>query len=91
MGRGRDRYRYSIQYQKQISNGKNYHIEKFNHSNAVATYVQSTRTQRVLKIILTMLCWYSSDSSHRVLLDECLSARVSVLLQVFCIILYRLN
>ena len=35
----------------------------FNPSNAEATFVHSTRTQRFLKTIL-MSCWYSLNSSH---------------------------
>ena len=34
-----------------------------NPSNAEATSVQSTKTQRFLKIIQTLSCWYSLDSS----------------------------
>ena len=33
-------------------------------SNAEATSFQSTITQRFLKNILTLSCWYSLDSSH---------------------------
>ena len=35
-----------------------------NPSNVEATFIQSTRTQRFLKTILTLLCLYSLDSSH---------------------------
>ena len=38
-----------------------------NPSNAEATFVQSTRTQRFLKTIQTLSCWYSLDSSRWVL------------------------
>ena len=48
-----------------LFNNKLSHIP--NPSNAEATFVQCTRTQRFLKTILTMSCWYSSDSSHWVL------------------------
>ena len=63
----------------------------FNPSNAEATFVQSTRTQRFLKIFLTLSCWYSLDSSRQVLSDEYPFDRVSVIFQVFCIILYWTN
>ena len=49
----------------------------FDPSNGEATFVQSTRTQRFLKNFLTLSCWYSLDSCHRVLSDEYLFARVS--------------
>ena len=35
-----------------------------NPSNAQTTFVQSTRMQRFLKIIQTLSCWYSLDSSQ---------------------------
>ena len=57
-------------------------------SNAGATFIQSTRTQRFLK---TLSCWYSLESSHWVLSDEYPHARVSVIFQLFCIILYCPN
>ena len=47
-----------------------------NPSNAEATNVQSTRTQRFLKIIQTLSCWYSLDSSWWALSDEYPCARV---------------
>ena len=37
----------------------------------------------ILKNISTLSCWYSLDSSHRVLSDEYPYARVSVIFQVF--------
>ena len=37
-----------------------------NPSSAETTLVQSTGRQRFLKTILTLPCWYSLDSSHRV-------------------------
>ena len=44
------------------------HKSKFrrdiDHSNAEATFIQSTRTQRFLKTIKVMSCWYSLDSSR---------------------------
>ena len=48
-------------------------------SNAEATFVPTTRLQRFLKNICTLSCWYSLDSSHRVLSDEYPYARVSVI------------
>ena len=60
-------------------------------SNAEATFVQSTRTQSVLKTIETLSCWYSLDSSRWVLSDEYPFPRVSIIFQFFCIILYRPN
>ena len=39
-------------------------------SNAEATVIQSTLTQRFLKNDETLSCWYSLDSSHRVLSYE---------------------
>ena len=48
-------------------------------SNAEAAFVRSTRVQRFLNNICTLSCWYSLDSSHRVLSDECTYARVSVI------------
>ena len=62
-----------------------------NPSNAEATFIQSTRTQIFLKIIKTLSCWYSLESSWWVLSDEYPFARVSVISQVFCIILYWPN
>ena len=65
--------------------------EKFNLSNAEATFIQSTRMQIFLNTIQALSCKYSLESSCRVLLDEYLFARVSVIFQVFCIILYWPN
>ena len=65
--------------------------EFVNPSNAEATFVQSTRTQRFLKIILTLSCWYSFDSTCWVLSDDYPHSRVLVIFQVFCISLYWLN
>ena len=59
-----------------------------NPSSAEATFVLSTRMQRFLKTILTLSCWYSLESSHWVLSDEYPYARVSVIFQPLCIILY---
>ena len=66
-------------------------LEGLNPSNAKATFVQRTRTQRYMKNILTLSCWYSLDSSSLVLSDEYPCARISVIFQVFSIILYWLN
>ena len=54
-----------------------------NPSNAGTTLAQSTRTQTFLKIIKTLSCWYSLDSSRWVLSDEYPFARVSVIFQIF--------
>ena len=54
-----------------------------NSSNAGATFVQSTRTQRLLKTIWTLSCWYSLESSLWVLSDEYPHPRVSVFFLVF--------
>ena len=62
-----------------------------NSSNAETTFVQSTRTQSFLKNIESLSCWYSLDSSRWVLSGEYPFARVSVIIQVFCIILYWPN
>ena len=52
-------------------------------SHAEATFVQSTGTQRLKKIILTMSCCYSLDSSRGVLSVEYPRARVSAFFHVF--------
>ena len=62
-----------------------------NPSNAEATYAQSSMTQKSLKTILTLSCWYSLNSSRWVLSDEYPFARVSIIFQNFCIILYGPN
>ena len=54
-----------------------------NPANAEATFVKSTRMQKSLKIIETLSCWYSLDSSWWVLSDEYPSARVSVIFRFF--------
>ena len=54
-----------------------------NPSNAEATFFQSARTQRFLKTIRTLSCWYSLESSLLVLSDEYPFARVSVIFQLF--------
>ena len=51
--------------------------------DAEVTFAQSTRVQRSLKTILTLSCWYSLDSSHRVLSDEYPYAWVLVIFQGF--------
>ena len=62
-----------------------------NPSNTKATFVQSTRMQRFLITIYTLSCWYSSDSSRRELLDKDSFARVSIIFQDSCHILYWPN
>ena len=57
-------------------------------TDAEATFIQTTRMQIYLKTILTLSCWYSLDSSSWELTDEYPYVRVSVIFQVFCIILY---
>ena len=57
-------------------------------SNAGATFVQGTRTQKSLKTIWIPSCWYSLDSSRRVLSDEYQPVRVSVILQIWCMIFW---
>ena len=64
---------------------------QFNPSNVVTTFVQGTRMQGFLKIIQTLSCWYSLDGSCWVLSYEYPYVRVSVIFQVFCIILCWLN
>ena len=41
-----------------------HYAHHLNPSKAKSTLVQSTRMQRFLKIIKTLSCWYSLDSSH---------------------------
>ena len=41
------------------------------------------KKQNIMKIILTLSCWYSLGSSHWALLDEYPCARVSVIFQLF--------
>ena len=55
----------------------------FNPYNAEATFIQSTRMQTFLITILTLSCWYSLESSRRVLLYEYPFARVSVIFSFF--------
>ena len=62
-----------------------------NPSNAEATFISSTKTQRSLKTILTLSCRYSLDSSHWVLSDEYPWFWVSVIIIFFFIILYWSN
>ena len=63
-------------------------VSGLNSYNAEATFVPSTRTQRFLKIIETLSCWYSLESSHRVLSYEYPFAWVSVIFSFFSIILF---
>ena len=60
-------------------------VNGFNHSNAEATIVRSTRTGRFLKTIQTLSCWYSLDSSRWVLSvsNEYPCARVTNIFQGF--------
>ena len=58
---------------------------------ADATYVQSTWTQKKLKTIKILSCWYSLDSFCSALSDEYPFARVSVIFPVFRVILYGPN
>ena len=62
-----------------------------NPFNAEASFVQSTRTQRSLKTLLTLSSWYSLNSSRQVISDEYPFARCSVIFQVFYNFLYRPN
>ena len=67
---------------------RNPHFLALNPFNAEATFIQCKRTQRFLKTIQTLSCWYSLEISRRVLSDEYPFARVSVIFQDFRIILY---
>ena len=62
-----------------------------NHFNAEATFVQRTRIAKTFEKHLNPACWYSLDSSYQVLSDEYPCARVSVIFQVFWIIVYWPN
>ena len=55
----------------------------FNPSNAEATFIQSTRTQKFQKTIWTLLCGYSLESSCWALSYEYPFARFSVIFQFF--------
>ena len=57
-----------------------------NPSNAEASFVQSTRTQRFLKSIETLSYWYSFESSRWVLSDEYPFARVSVIFRILALV-----
>ena len=59
-----------------------YHLE-FNPPNAEATFFQSIRMQSFWKILIILSCWYSLDSSPRVLSDEYPCARISIIFQCF--------
>ena len=61
-----------------------------NPFTAKAAFVQRARMQW-LKTIETLSCWYSLESSQWVLSDEYPFAMVSVIFQLFCIILYLPN
>ena len=58
-------------------------IAVLNLSSVEATFVQSPRMPRFLKIIWTLPCWYSLDSSRWVLSDEYPCTRVLIIFQVF--------
>ena len=58
-------------------------LSSINPSNAEVSFIQITRTQIFSKTIETLSCWYSLESSHRVLPYEYPFARVSVIFQVF--------
>ena len=60
----------------------------FKPFNAKDTFVQCTRMQRFMKTIETLSCWYSLESSRRVLSDEYPFAMGSVIFknfELFCI------
>ena len=59
-----------------------FQVSSLNPYNADATFIQRTRTQRFLKTIKTLSCWYSFESSRRVLSYEYPFARVSVIFRV---------
>ena len=64
-------------------------LNLYNAEATTCTFIHSTREQRILKIIQTLSCWYSLNSSRSVLSDEYSCARVSVIFfYVFYIILY---
>ena len=54
-----------------------------NPFTAESTFIEGTRTQKILKIISILSCWYSLESPHWVLSDEYPFARVSVIFQLF--------
>ena len=55
----------------------------FNPSNAMTIFIQYTRTQIFLKTIETLSCWYSLESSRRVLSYEYPFAQVSIIFSGF--------
>ena len=63
------------------------HMDAVNPFADEGTSMQCTKKQKIMKIILTLSYWYSLNSSCWVLSDEYPSARVSVIIHVFCIIL----
>ena len=66
-------------------------LEGSNPFHTEASLVQGRKMPKVLKTIETLSFWYSLESSRWVLSDEYPYARVSVIFQLFCIILYWPN
>ena len=59
---------------------------RVNTSAAKVTFIQCTKKQRNMKIILTLSCWYSLESSCWALSDEYPFAMVSVISQLLVVI-----
>ena len=62
-----------------------------NPSAAKVTFIQCTKKQKIMKIILTLSYWYSLESSYWVQSNEYTFATVSVISQLFIIILCWIN
>ena len=60
-------------------------------SDAEVTFLQCTKKEKIVKIILTLSCWYSLESSCRALSYEYPFARVSNIFHDFPIIWYWPN
>ena len=60
-----------------------YATSRVNPFNSEASFVQCTKKQKIMKIVLNQSCWYSLDSSRIVLSDEYPFARVSVISKGF--------
>ena len=73
-----------------ISVEPNNYGQKYDISTLLMPRLLSSRAQ-FLKTIYPLSCLYSLDSSYCVLSDEYLCAKVSVIFQVFCILLYWPN
>ena len=58
-------------------------VDYLNPFHAKATFVYGRKMRKLLKTIQTLSCWYSLESSRRVLSDEYPFVRVSVLFSVF--------